>query len=223
MSDGRPIRFLFDFISPYAYLAWTQIHALAERHAREVEPVPILFAATLNEYGHKGPAEIPPKRIYMFKDALRTARVLGVPLSPPPSHPFHPLIALRTASLSMPAEKKRALIDALFRATWGGGGGIDDAAKVASLANGAGLDGDALVAAAQTPEAKDRLRAQTDAAIAFGAFGVPTMDVDGELFWGFESFAHVERHLRGELRVDDSSLAAWATLAASASRSGVSR
>ncbi len=76
MSDERtPIRILFDFVSPYAYLAWAQIHALAARRSRTVEAVPVLFAAMLNTYGNKGPAEIPPKRIYLFKtsSAARTA------------------------------------------------------------------------------------------------------------------------------------------------------
>jgi 2-hydroxychromene-2-carboxylate isomerase len=212
------IRFLFDFISPYAYLAWTQIHALAARHDREVEAVPILFAALLDAHGHKGPAEIPAKRVYVFKDCLRTALALRVPLVPPPTHPFNPLVALRAASLPITALEKRALIDALFRAAWGGGDGIDDAAKVARAATDAGLDGEAIARAAQTPEAKDRLRAQTDAALALGAFGVPTMDADGELFWGLDSFANLERHLRGESNVDDASLARWASIAPSASR-----
>ena len=77
------LRFHFDYLSPYAYLAWTQIHALAQRHGRTVEPVPTLFAALLAHGGTKGPAEIPAKRIYVFKDALRTARLLGVPLQLP--------------------------------------------------------------------------------------------------------------------------------------------
>lgn len=212
------LRFLFDFISPYAYLAWTQIHDLAARHGRDVEPVPILFAALLDAYGHKGPAEIPPKRIYIFKDVVRTAHALGVPLAPPPSHPFNPLVALRAASLPMGEGERRALVDALFRATWGGGEGVDDAAKVARAAREAGLDGDALVAAAATQEAKDRVRAQTASALAAGAFGVPIVDVEGELFWGLDSFAHVEQYLRGEDPITRERLAKWAHVVPSAER-----
>jgi 2-hydroxychromene-2-carboxylate isomerase len=215
---SAPIRFLFDFISPYAYLAWTQIHALAERHGRVVEPVPILFAALLDAHGHKGPAEIPPKRIYIFKDVVRTAHVLGVPLAPPPTHPFNPLLALRAASLPLGDAGRRALIDELFRAAWGGGAGVDDPGKVARAATTAGLDGDAIVEAAQGPEAKARLRAQTDAALAAGAFGVPAIEVEGESFWGLDSFPHVERHLRGEDPVTPESLARWAHVAPSATR-----
>src|SRR5262245_19221684 len=150
------VRFLFDFISPYAYLAWTQIHAVAERRGAVVEPEPVLFAALLNKHGNKGPAEIPPKRIYIFKDTLTRARRLGVPLVPPPTHPFNPLLALRAASIDLPGDRRRALIDALFQATWGGGGGVTGPAEVAAAATAAGLDGQAVIAAAGTHEVKAR-------------------------------------------------------------------
>lgn len=214
----RELRFLFDFISPYAYLAWTQIHALAERHGREVVPVPVLFAALLNEYGHKGPAEIPPKRVYIFKDVLRTAHRLRVPLSPPPSHPFRPLLALRAASLPLSPGERRTLIDALFRAAWGGGPGVESPAEVARAAREAGLLGEAIVAEAGSEASKARLRAQTEQAVADGAFGVPTMIADGELFWGLDSFGHLEGFLRGEDPIDPKKLASFSGTPASASR-----
>lgn len=212
------IHFHFDFLSPYAYLAWTQIHGLAAHYGRTVEPVPTLLAALLQHGGTKGPAEIPAKAVYVFKDTLRTARRLGVPLLPPPSHPFNPLVALR-ASLVAEGDERRRLVDALFRATWGGGGGVETPEKVARAASAAGLDGDAIVARAGEPGGKQRLRDATDAAVAAGVFGVPTMAADGELFWGYDSFAHLDRFLAGEdpLRTED--LALWATIRPSATRS----
>lgn len=218
MVSPGPIRFLFDYLSPYAYIAWTQVHALAERHGRQVEPVPILFAALLGAHGHKGPAEIPPKRIYVFKNTLRVASRLGLPLSPPPSHPFNPLLALRVSSLPMADETRRALIDRLFAATWSGGPGVEDPAVVARLAGQVGLDGEAAVAEAGAAPGKARLRAQTDDALAAGVFGVPTLLVGGELFWGYDSFPDVEQHLRGEDPVAAADLARWAGLPTSAAR-----
>jgi 2-hydroxychromene-2-carboxylate isomerase len=216
--------FYFDFISPYAYVAWTQIHALAARHGREVTPVPVLFAALLDRYGTKGPAEIPPKRVYIWKDILRTARVLGVPLTPPPAHPFHPLLALRVVSaIDDPVEKKRA-IDVLYTATWGGGvdghHGVTDPVAVAALLTAAGLDGAALSARANEEAIKARVRAQTEAALARGVFGVPTFFVDDELFWGVDSFAHAERCLLGDDPIADVDLSLWANLPAQAKRKG---
>ena len=108
--------FYFDFISPYGYLAWTQIHALAAKHDRTVQPVPVLFAGLLKAWGHKGPAEIPPKRAYVARDIVRNARVLGQPIRVPPQHPFNPLLALRVASLEMSASTRNALVNGLFGA-----------------------------------------------------------------------------------------------------------
>jgi len=217
-----PVRFYFDYISPYAYLAWTQIHALASRHGRDVEPVPVLFAGLLGAHGSLGPAEIPAKRRYLFSDVLRTARRLGVPMAPPPTHPFNPLLALRVSSLPMPAGQQRALIDALYAATWGGGPGVTDPAVVARIATSVGLDGDAMIAQAGTTDAKERVKRQTDEAIAAGAFGVPSIVVDGELFWGYDSLANLEAFLRGEGESESESdhalRARWEALPASATR-----
>ena len=219
MSEARPIRFYFDYLSPYAYLAWTQLHALAARHGRAVEPVPVLLAALLGANGQKGPAEIPSKRIYVFKDTLRTAKILGVPFGPPPSHPFNPLLALRLSSMPMSAEQRKRLVDLLFAAVWGGSGpGVTDPEVVSRIATEAGLDGAALVAAASAEAAKTRLKTQTDEALAEGTFGVPTIIADGELFWGLDAFPHVERRLRGEDPIDVLDLARYRDLPASATR-----
>jgi 2-hydroxychromene-2-carboxylate isomerase len=195
---AEPVRFYFDFVSPYAYLAFTQIHAVASRAGREVELTPILFAALLDAHGTLGPAEVPAKRVYIFKDILRGAHALGVTLAPPPAHPFNPLLALRAASTEMsPGERKR-LVTGLFAAVWGGGPGVVEASVVARIATEAGLDGDAVVRLASSPEAKQRVRERTDEAIALGVFGVPTTRVDGELFWGLDALAHAERRMRGD-------------------------
>jgi 2-hydroxychromene-2-carboxylate isomerase len=222
-TRGGPIRFHFDYLSPYAYLAWTQIHALAERHGREVEPVPVLFAALLDAHGQKGPAEIPSKRVYVFKDAYRNAQRLGVPLVPPPAHPYNPLLALRVSSLPMDRAQRRALIDGLFAGAWGGAGGVTDRARVAEMASRAGLAGPAVVELAEQPEAKERVRRQTAEAVDAGVFGIPTMIVDGELFWGLDSLGHLERFLAGDDPIDLAHLAQWAELPAQATRPGAKR
>jgi 2-hydroxychromene-2-carboxylate isomerase len=214
----EPVRFYFDYLSPYAYLAWTQIPSLAERYGRQVEPVPILFAALLGAHGTKGPAEIPAKRVYVWKDVLRTARVLNVPLATPPAHPFNPLLALRVSSVEMTRGDCCRLVDALYRGTWGGGPGVTEPDVVAKLATDAGFDGPALVRAASTEAVKARLKVQTDEALAHGAFGVPTLLVDGELFWGYDSLGHVERRLAGQDPLGDTDVARWKDLPIGATR-----
>ncbi len=219
------IDFYFDFISPYAYLGWTQIHALAARHGLEVRPIPTLFAAMLKHSGTLGPAEIPHKRNYIFKDTIRTARHLGVPFSAPPSHPFNPLLALRVATV----DPSREVIDALYRATWGGGQGIETEARVAAALEAAGIAAAPLLTAANEASTKQELRGATDTAIATGVFGVPTVIAEGstynvrggverELFWGVDSFPHLERFLAGDDPVTEDDAASFTNLAPSANR-----
>lgn len=222
--SSTPLTFYFDYISPYAYLGFTQIHAVAERHGREVVAQPVLFAALLNANGHKGPAEIPSKREYVFKDVLRIGALLGEHIEPPPSHPFNPLLALRVTLAAEQGEHRRRVIGALYRATWGAGAnagaGIMDEGGVRAALASADVDVDGLLARAVSSEVKAALRDSTTAALEAGAFGVPSVIADGELFWGVESFDHLERFLRGEDPVKVEDLERWRDLPASAHRPG---
>ncbi len=213
-----PIRFYFDYISPYAYIAWHEVRRVATRHGRAVVPRPILFAALLNTHGQKGPAEIPAKRVYTFKDAYRKAHRAGLPpLVPPPGHPFNPLLALRVTSLLEGADAERA-IDALFAATWAEAKGCDTAERVVGALTTAGLDAAALVARAAEDDAKARVRSATDEALAAGAFGVPTMIADGELFWGVDGVPALDDLLAGRDPLPRELLDRWRDLPASARR-----
>lgn len=218
---ARAIELYFDFISPYAYLAWTRIHRLADEHGAVVAPRPILFAALLDANKTKGPAEIPAKRVWVFKDTFRRAAYAGVPFAPPPAHPFNPLLALRVASVAQTEAQRRLAIDTLFHAVWGGGPGVTDEATVRELLTTAGLDGDALVEAAQSPEVKASVRARTEEALSRGVFGVPTMVIDDELFWGLDSFDHLERFLEGRDVLRSDELSRWRDLPASSQRKAV--
>lgn len=215
---AEPIRFYFDVISPYAYLAFRALPAIAARHGRAIELEPILFAALLDHHGQKGPAEIPAKRAYLMKDVVRKAHALSVsPVAPPPSHPFSPLLALR-AILAVEGEARRKAAEALFSAVWGGGPGVETPAVVEARLTEAGLDGAAIVERTKDAGLKARLRDGTARAIEAGVFGVPTMLVDGELFFGVDSLPFLEQFLEGRDPVSAEDVARWATLPASASR-----
>jgi len=207
--SDRTLRFYFDYLSSNAYLAWTQLPKLSSRFGVEVEPIPVLFAGLLEAHGQLGPAEVRPKAFWMAKNNLRKAALLGLPLEPPRHHPFSPLLSLRISSLPLADEERHALIDALFQAVWVRGLHVSEPAVVAELATEVGLDGAKLVETAQQPEAKARLRAQTDAAIAAGVFGVPTMIVGGELFWGYDDWPFLELFLAGKDPLDPRELEKW--------------
>lgn len=209
----------FDYISPYAYLAWCALPSLVARHGASLEPSPVLFAGLLEANGTKGPAEIPRKRTYLFHDVSRSAAVLGVPIAPPPTHPFRPLLALRV-TLAARAEDRARVVDALFRATWGGGGGCDTEDAIERALDGTGLDTKSLLLEAGRDPVKQALRSSTERALARGAFGVPTMFVDDQIFWGLDSLPHLDRYLGGDARmkVDAASVARWEVLPSSAQR-----
>ncbi len=152
--SGKVIRFYFDYISPNAYLAWTQLPALAKRNGCVIDPVPVLFAGLLEANRQLGPAEVPAKMRWMWKNIVRKAAAIGVPLNIPAFHPFNPLLALRVSSLALDAKQRLGLIDALFGAVWVRGLHIAELSVVEKVASEVGLDGGALIARAQQPECK---------------------------------------------------------------------
>ena len=215
MAD-RALCFHFDFISPYSYLAWHRLLTFAPAHGLIVAPRPTVFAGLLNEHGHKGPGEIEPKRAYMFKDCMRGAALLGVPFEPPATHPFNPLPSLRATLLDTDHDTRSELITRLYAATWAESRDIGSPEVVAAICDEVGVR-DAL-ARIQEPSVKKRLLDLGREAIAQGVFGVPTMLVDGELFWGTDSFQHLERFLRGEDPIQPGDAALWAAVQPSAKR-----
>lgn len=215
MAD-RVLHFHFDYISPYAYLAWQRVNTFAPKHGLRVVPKPTLFAGLLNEHGHKGPGEIAPKRAYMFKDCVRAAADLGVPFEPPASHPFNPLPSLRASLLEMDDAVRSALVTRLYAATWAESRDVGSAEVVDALAAEVGVRD--VAARIRDPAVKERLLRASREAIELGVFGVPTMIVDGELFWGNDSFPHLERFLAGDDPVKPGDEARWASVEPSAER-----
>lgn len=195
----------FDFISPFAYLQCAKMRALAERV--EIAPRPIVFAAVLKHHGQLGPAEIPGKREFTYRFAQWRAEREGVPLRFPPAHPFNPLAALR---LCLAAGGGWPVVAAIFDHLWRDGRRGESAADLAELGRRLGLDD---VAAAIADEAvKGALRANTDAALARGVFGVPTLEIGGELFWGDDATGMIEDWLVDPARFSRGEYARLASL-----------
>lgn len=210
MSEApASIRFFFDYISSNAYLAWVRLPEIATRYGMALEPVAVLFAGLLEAHGQLGPAEVPPKARWMLRNNLRKATQLGVPLNPPRFHPFNPLLPLRVSSLPLPEAARRALIDAIFQACWVRGLHPSDPDVVRDLADEIGLPGAELVAEAGRPESKAHLRRQTDEALAAGVFGVSTMMVGTELFWGYDDLVYLELFLAGQDPLPHEATRAW--------------
>ena len=188
------IDWYFDFISPYSYLAFESLpQALAG-----IEPAPLLryrpllFAGLLDHWGHMGPAEVPPKRRFTYEHCAWLAARHGIEMRAPREHPFNPLRLLRAA---IAAGCGREPIGRLFRFVWRDGGLPDEPAFPKLLA-GLGIAADAL----DSPAVKAALRANGEAAIAAGVFGVPTAVARTargvRAIWGFESLPMLADWLR---------------------------
>jgi 2-hydroxychromene-2-carboxylate isomerase len=170
----------FDFISPFSYLQSERLAALGPRIALRYRPV--LFAALLDANGHKGPAEIPGKRAFTYRFVVWQARRLGIALKFPHEHPFNPLSLLR---LAIVCDCRPDAVQRIFRFVWRDGRLPDLPIEWAELTHDLGVaDADARIA---DPDVKETLRRNTDEAIARGVFGVPTLAVGDELFWGVDA------------------------------------
>jgi len=185
---------VFDVISPFAYLGLKQLPQLP--NDVEVEFVPVLFAGLLNHHGQIGNAGIESKRRFTYRFAIWRARKLGVPLRMPPAHPFNPLAALR---LVIAAGGDRHAVATVFDAVFRHGRDVANVEVIAELTQELGVTDAAL----NDPKVKQRLRDNTDWAIARGVFGVPTFVIGSEIFWGHDSFDMVLDYLRDPTLFDD--------------------
>jgi 2-hydroxychromene-2-carboxylate isomerase len=173
------ITWYFDFISPFAYFQCERLSRLPE--GTQIEYRPILLAGLLNHWGQKGPAEIPSKRRFTYRQSLWIARRNEISFRAPPAHPFNPLNALRLAiALDCGAETVRSI----FRFIWADGHRPDDQVSWNKLIGH--LQADDANDRISSLDVKSALRSNTDEAIALGVFGVPTIAVGKELFWGFD-------------------------------------
>ncbi len=214
---GPVVAFYFDPISPYAWLAARQRKRIEDAGAR-LDFRPVLLAGLLAANGTKGPAEVPAKRAYTMRDVLRIATQLKIPFGGPPTHPFNPLRGLRMC-IALDGDDRARFAVALLDAAWAKGLELGDAKVLMGLAEECGLDGQRLSARADELDIKQALIAATDAAVEKGVFGVPTLSLNGELFWGEDRIDALLWRLQGN-RIDESTLAEVLARPASAARKG---
>lgn len=196
MSD--PIEFYFDFSSPYSYIAAEVIDGLAEKYGRKVKWRPMLLGVVFQKTGQPLLVNVPLKGEYSLRDFARSARYHGVPFTFPAKFPLSTVSAARAYYWlhGQDCAKARAFAHAVFRAYWVDGRDISDLAVLQEIAAGLGIDRDALSAGIGTPEIKERLKAETDTALAKGMCGAPYFMVDGEPFWGADRLPQIEKWLQ---------------------------
>ncbi|HQX59559.1 MAG: 2-hydroxychromene-2-carboxylate isomerase [Rhodoferax sp.] len=182
----KSVDFLFDFGSPAAYLAWTQLGKLAADTGATVVPQPILLGGVFQATGNRAPITVPLKGSYLFKDLNRYARRYGVALVMNPHFPINTITLMRidVGMLEAGHAQLQVYRDAVFHAIWVAQRNMNDADTVAQVLAEAGLDAPALLAMAADPQVKESLKVRTQQAVERGAFGAPTFFVGEEMFWG---------------------------------------
>jgi 2-hydroxychromene-2-carboxylate isomerase len=188
------IDFYFDPISPYAYLAFEHLPKALQGLSYSVSYRPVLFAGMLAQHGQKGPAEIEPKRAWTFRQVHWQAHQLGIELETPAEHPFNPLALLRLAIACAPAggTPNRYVCEQVLRHVWRGGGNANDATRLADLTASLAPN-----RSAGDADVKQALKATTEQALALGVFGVPSLVVDGKVFWGLDALPMLRDFITG--------------------------
>ena len=191
----KHLNFWFDPVSPFAYLAFQRLPQALEGISHNVSYRPVLFAALLAHWGQKGPAEIEPKRAWTFRQVHWLAHRHGIELQTPAQHPFNPLAHLRLMLACGPegGTPNRRVCEAVLHHVWHGGADANEPARLAKLNREL-----APRVAPGDESIKQALKDSTETAIGLGVFGVPTVEVDGRLFWGLDGLDMLAGYLRGD-------------------------
>jgi 2-hydroxychromene-2-carboxylate isomerase len=193
---ARSVDFYFDYGSPTAYLAYTQVPGLAKRTGATVNYKPFLLGGVFQATGNRSPVEIPAKLAYMNADMKWFADRYKVPFERNPHFPLNTLALMRGAIY---AQREGFLIpysDAVYKATWADGINMNDPKEIGRVLGGAGLDVQKIVAATQDPAIKDALKAATEEAVKRGLFGAPTFFVGEHMHFGQDRLPYVEELLK---------------------------
>ena len=193
----KTVEYYFDFGSPAAYLASTQLPALAAQTGVAVRWRPMLLGGVFVATGNASPASVPAKGKYIFRDFARFAKRYGVPLKTNPFFPINTITLMRIAvGLQLRQDARFAdYCSAMYRAIWVDAQNMNDAATVSSVLQAGGFDAPELLALAAEPEVKNQLKALTEEAVARGVFGAPTFFVGEQMFWGQDRFDFVREAL----------------------------
>ena len=198
----KEIHFYFDFISPYAWLAFQALPKALEGVSHRVHYHPVVFGAMLKHHGQLGPAEIPGKRDWTYRQVMWQAKQQGTDLQMPSAHPFNSLALLRLAvaasGINQQGQPNRYVVETIFKHVWCEGLEVTDPDRLATLQAHLFSQPGVSFQDPQSAEVKQLLQQQTQQAIDLGLFGVPSMVVNGQVFWGNDALPMLRAYLEGD-------------------------
>ena len=192
---SKQVEFYYDYGSPSAYLAWTQLPRICAEHDAELVYRPILLGGVFKATGNQTPVTIKAKGNWMFDDVARYAALYDVAFEYNPHFIMNTLVAMRGAIWARSAGCLERYDRALFEAAWVNKRDIGDPGELMALLAEAGLDDAAAAEAVQQPAIKTQLIEATDEAVQRGVFGAPTMFVAGQMHFGQDRLPWIERAL----------------------------
>lgn len=190
----KHITFYLDFVSPYAYLAFEELPIALMGLSYSVTYKPVFLGALLKHNAVLGPAEVPPKRAWLYRHVQWLAHSKQLPLEMPALHPFNPLPLLRLGvACDAAGLPNRDVCEKLMHYVWRGSADAADPQRLQAIAQelapGRGPSDESV---------KAQLKAHADQAIAHGVFGVPSFEVDGKVFWGLDALPMLRSYLQGD-------------------------
>lgn len=196
---GKTVEFIYDCVSPNAYLVWQPLKDIAQRQGASIEITPVFLGAMHTLTGNTPPfirdADIKGKNEYAMLETQRFIRKHGfTKFRMNPIFPFHSL-PLQRMLISLPQERRIGFVDATLAALWEEELDVQDEKALAAVLDDAGFDAQALFASAQEQPIKDAVKDATEGAVARGAFGIPSFFVGEELFFGKERLQQIEEEL----------------------------
>ena len=191
----KEVEFLFDVGSPTAYLAYTQLPAIAEKARANIIWVPILLGGLFKAVGNQSPALLAPKSAWMASDLPRFARRYNVPYQPNKYFPINTLALMRGAVAADEDGFLQEYLAAVFPAMWAQSRKMDDPEVVSDTLITGGIDPEQLFARIGDQAVKDKLKTNTQRAAERGAFGAPTFFVGGNMFFGQDRLDFVSESL----------------------------
>lgn len=191
----KAVEFLFDFGSPTSYLAYKQLPKIAARHGARIIWTPILLGAVFKATGNASPAMVPLKARYMNNDLARFAKRYGVVLNFNSHFPVNTLPLMRGAVAYQATNQFDIYVNAMFDAMWAHPRNLNDQSEIAHVLNDIGIKPGDFLTQIERPDVKEKLKANTESAVARGVFGAPTFFVNGDMFFGQDRLDFVEEKL----------------------------